>query len=566
MMPNVTQTVFDRAREHTRDVHFWHSKATVDTWPAANLLSMARACAARFSAADIGKGDRVAICLPTSPEKVACIIAVWGCGATVIVLPYAAHFGSDKLQPRKLGDILHLVQPQLLVHDENMPHTAAALVPKRLTRDELSEGTTFSGSGAASEGPDFPITPEIQSPALIQLTSGSTGLPKGVLLTHGQIAANCAAIQQCVQMHEHDHVISWLPINHDMGFSAITISLWTRATLTLIAPQRFVRAPMTWLDAISTQRGTVSPNPAFAYTLLSKYVGRFKPSQLDLSCWRYAWAGAEPVFDKHLRVFTDAFAPFGLRDTVLKPAFGMAEAVVAVTCALPAKPYLTLHIDAALFRQERRIKTSPPFAQGTIAFVSNGPPLANMAIKIVDAQGGDLGEAVEGRLMISGASVATGYLNGVDSENFYEGGWFDTGDLGFLVDGELYISGRAKDLIIRGGVNVSPQHVEWAIEQLLELRPGQVAAFSVIDTTTAKEEVVVVIGKRVIAENLAELKANIALISAEHAGVQIDRIVFTASANLPKTTSGKVQRARARQMYLTCEFDENRNGIEMETV
>ena len=161
--------------------------------------------------------------------------------------------------------------------------------------------------------------------------------------------------------------------------------------------------------------------------------------------------------------------------------------------------------------------------------------------------------------------MATGYLNGVDGEYFYEGGWFDTGDLGFLVDGELYISGRAKDLIIRGGVNASPQHVEWAIEQFLELRPGQVAAFSVIDTTTAKEEVIVVIGKRITAEHLAELKANIARVSAEQAGVQIDRVVFTASARMPKTTSGKVQRALARQMYLNRDFDETDDATELET-
>ena len=271
------------------------------------------------------------------------------------------------------------------------------------------------------------------------------------------------------------------------------------------------------------------------------------------------------MFDKHLRAFNDAYASFGLRNTVLKPAFGMAEAVVGVTCDLPDKPYLTLHVDAALFRQERRIKPMPPSAPDTLAFVSNGPPLANMAVKIVDVQGHDLGQAAEGRLMISGASVATGYLNCVDSEHFYEGGWFDTGDLGFLVDGELYISGRAKDLIIRGGVNASPQHVEWAIEQLLELRPGQVAAFSVIDTTNAKEEVVVLIGKRIAAERLAELKANIAQVSAEQAGVQIDRVVITTSAKIPRTTSGKVQRAIARKMYLNREFDETDDQTELET-
>lgn len=555
-MRAVNHTVFDRALLRTSPVHFWYSKASVETWPAANLTALAGAFAVRFSAAGIKQGDRVAICLPTSAEKVACTIAAWGCGATVIILPYTTQGSADKPKPSKLCDVLRLVTPHVLVHDEHLPYSPVALLPQRLTRHDLAYDVDSHAAGSSTTFCAFPTKPCLQDAALIQLTSGSTGLPKGVLLSHGQIAANCTAIQHCIDMNERDHMVSWLPLNHDMGFSAITVALWTNSSLTLIPPERFVRAPMTWLEALSAQSGTVSPNPAFAYALLSKYAARFKPGDIDLSCWRYAWVGAEPVFDKHLRAFNDAFAPFGLRNTVLKPAFGMAEAVVAVTCDLPDRPYLTLHVDAALYRQEKRIKTMPPSAPGTLAFVSNGPPLANMAIKIVDAQGNDVGEAAEGRLMISGASVATGYLNGVDSEHFYDGGWFDTGDLGFLVDGELYISGRAKDLIIRGGVNASPQHVEWAVEQFLELRPGLVAAFSMINTITAKEEVVVVVGKRVLTELAGELKAQVARACAEQAGVQIDRVVFTASGKLPKTTSGKVQRALARQMYIDHEFDE----------
>ncbi len=555
-------TVFDRAIVRSQGMHFWHSKESVATWSAASLTGLASAFAARFKAKGIGAGDRIAIGLPTSPEKVACIIAAWGCGATVIVLPHAAHASADPSKPNKLVDLLNLVKPQLLVHDEHMPDSAAAQTPSRITRLELADDLAVVATNPPTTGPAFPMMPKPQDAAVIQLTSGSTGLPKGVLLTHAQIAANCAGIQQSLALTPADHGVSWLPMNHDMGLCAITVSFWADNALTLIAPERFVRSPMTWLEAISTQRGTVSPNPAFAYTLLTKYASRFKPGELDLSCWRYGWVGAEPVFDKHLRDFTDAYAPFGLRNTVLKPAFGMAEAVVAVTCDVPDRPFLSLHVDAAAFRQERRIQVMPPSAANTLTFVSNGPSLANMAVKIVDAQGRDLGEAAEGRLMISGASVVTGYLNGVDAEHFHDGGWFDTGDLGFLIDGELYISGRAKDLIIRGGANVSPQHVEWAIEQFLELRPGQVAAFSVIDTHTAKEEVVVVIGKRVVAEAMAmamamaELKTQIARACTAQAGVQIDRVVFTASAKLPKTTSGKVQRALARQMYLNRDFDE----------
>ncbi len=549
-------TVFDRALARTQDVHFWHSKTAIDTWPAAKLCALAGACAQEFDELGIRPGDCVAICLPTSPEQLACILAVWGCAATLVLLPHSSRATTESAHSSKLSDALHLVTPHLIVHDEHIPYAAVAQVKHRVTRYRIAELAEQLRPNTQVTGPSFPTKPKPDDLALIQLTSGSTGLAKGVPLTHRQIAANCAGIQQRIHLSSKDHGVSWLPTNHDMGLCAITVSNWANCALTLIASERFVRAPMTWLEAISQQRGTVSPNPAFAYTLLSKYAARLKPDEIDLSCWRYAWAGAEPVFDRHLRAFTEAFRPFGLRDTVLKPAFGMAEAVVAVTCDWPGRPYSTLHIDAALFRTSKQVKALPPGSPGTFAFVSNGPPLSNMAVKIVDEQGHDLGEAAEGRLMISGASVATAYLNGVDDHNFYPGGWFDTGDLGFLVDGELYVSGRVKDLIIRGGVNASPQQIEWAVEQFLELRPGQVAAFSVIDPVSAKEEIVVVVVKRRPADMAPELQAQLARVVVEQAGVQIDRLVLSGTVKLPKTTSGKVQRSLARQMYLNGEFND----------
>ncbi len=557
-MQTEPETVFDRALLRTRDLYFWNSKAEIDIWPAKKILGLASACATRFNEAGVRAGNRVAICLPTSPELIACLIASWGCGATFILLPYIAQGNTDRSKSSKLGKILHLIKPDLLVHDEHMPYSSDALSLQRLTKHEIEEDIASLVSNAATNVA-FPAKPELQDSALIQLTSGSTGVPKGVVITHRQLAINCAGIVDRALMNEGDHSVSWLPFNHDMGLTAITLPICANAAVTLIAPERFARTPMTWLEAMSTQRGTMTPSPAFAYTLLSRYAARFKPGELDLSCWRYGWVGAEPVFDKHLRAFTEAMRPFGLRETVLKPAFGMAEAVVAVTCNSPDRPYLAVHIDAALFMTTGKVKVLPPVTDSTqrlLSFVSNGPALDNMAVKIVNELGVDLGEAVQGHVWISGASVATAYLDGVDSGSFYDGGWFDTGDLGFLVDGELYISGRVKDLIIRGGVNASPQHVEWAIEQFLELRPGQVAAFSVIDTAGAKEEVIAIVGKRVAGNAAEAMMAQVAKVAAEQAGVQIDRVVFTASGKLPKTTSGKVQRAVARQMYLNRDFDE----------
>ncbi len=544
-------TVFDHALVRTKDFHFFHSRTEIETWSAEKLLFLARACAQLLLSKGVRQGSKVAICLPTSPELVACIIAAWGCGAAVVVLPSADKASNSEPRLSKLYRILDLIKPQLLVHTNQQLDFFSETVCERLSQSDIREA-----NGKFTYCYEFPSHPHAQDLALIQLTSGSTGLPKGVLLSHGQIAANCAALQERAAMSNLDHVVSWLPTSHDMGFNVITLSIWANSTLTLIQPEQFVRSPMVWLQAISTQRGTLSATPAFAIPLIAKYSSRLKPLEIDLNTWRYAWVGAEPVFDKHLKAFNHSLYPFGLRDSVLKPSFGMAEAVVAITCNAPGVPYLALHIDADLFRRAKEVQTMPIANDNTLTFVSNGPALNGMAVRIVDERGADIGEFFEGRLQISGASVTKGYLNNVDSEQFTKDGWFDTGDLGFVVDGELYISGRAKDLIIRAGVNVSPQHIEWAIEQNLQLRAGQVAAFSVIDPDSAKETVVVIIVKRFEATIAQELKLQLTRAVISVVGVQIDHIIFSNGVKLPKTTSGKLQRSLARQMYLNNEFSE----------
>lgn len=549
-------TVFDRAVARTSPIHFWHSKDRVDTWSATTLLALAANIASRFTDAGVRPGKRVALCLQTSPDLIASIIAAWGCGATVLLLPYRTSATLATAQRDRLPDILQVTRPEFLVHDDCFPASVASLVQTCLKPHTFASPDVLFLSDNHKPA-SFPAKPGLQNAALIQMTSGSSGIPKGIEISHFKLAVNCAGIAERSRISETDHQISWLPMNHDMGLAAFTLPTWMNASITLISPERFTNSPLTWLEALSSQKGTLSPNPAFAYALLTKYAKRFKPGDIDLSSWRFAWAGAEPVFDAHLRAFYDAFSPFGLRETVLKPSFGMAEAVVAVTCDYADRPYLALHVDAAMFRYRGRVNTVTVGTVGALRFVSNGAPLSGMRIKIVDEAGHDLGESQEGRLLIAGESVATGYLENIDSEKFDADGWFDTGDLGFVVDGDLYITGRAKDLIIRGGMNISPQHIEWEIEQLLALRPGQVAAFSVIDTTTSREEVVVVVGKKLAPAQAGQVTIDIARMSAARIGLQIDRVIFTASGNLPRTTSGKVQRSVARKMYLNNDFDQS---------
>jgi fatty-acyl-CoA synthase len=547
------RTVFERCIERTSAYHFYHSKDTVNTWQAHEILQLALACAHYFCEAGLRPGDTVATSLLTSPEKIASIIGAWGCGATVCVLPYAEKIDKANTE-NKFRDLLDLIKPKLFVHDDYSASIANQLpfqnrVNSALLLDALAKTST---SDLVSKG--FPSIPEPQHTAIVQLTSGSSGLSKGVPLTHAQIAANCAAIAQRALANATDHLVSWLPVYHDMGLGAVTLSIWADAQLTLITPKRFVQSPLSWLEALSIQRGTLSPSPAFALALLSKFATRLKPNEIDLSTWRYAWVGAEPVFDRHLKAFELAMGQFGLNNTVLKPSFGMAEAVVAVTCGDPAKPYVAVHIDKEIYNQTRQVRLTTYENESTLTFVSNGPALENLTIKIIDQNGTDLGESREGRLLIRGASVTAGYLNGADIASFAHDGWFDTGDLGFLINGELFISGRAKDLITRGGVNTSPERIEGVIEDFLDLRQGRVVAFSIINTATAKEEIVVIVSKKISESEIENSTNAIFRLTVKEVGVQIDRLIFSTASKLPLTSSGKLRRSTARQMYLNKKF------------
>jgi len=547
MTPSTHRTLLHAAHERTAPMHFWQSKASIESLSAPDIREMTGSFAKHFACLGIGRGDLVAMALPTSPSLVASVLGAWTCGAAVVLLPPELIVKTGHSNGDRLGNLLTLLRPRLLLHDSDESDRLAHLGTPLVQCNQLEPLIGMGG---------WPTRmPEIDELAVIQLTSGSTGLPKGIPITHGMLVASCRAVADRAAVDWRDHAVSWLPLSHDMGLSILTGGLWADVQLTLIPSECFVRSPTTWLEAMSQQRGTISPNPVFAYALLARLGKRLARLGLDLSAWRYAWAGAEPVFAGHLNAFVEAMRPYGFRDTVLKPAYGLAEAVVAVTCGSPGQTYRVLHIAGSLFRGSGLIRLVTEGDADAMPFVSNGHPLDNMRVRIVGEDGRDLPECMQGHVWIAGASVTSGYLQGIDADRFHAG-WFDTGDLGFMVQGELYISGRRKDLIIRGGVKVGAQQIEWVVESLLCLRAGQVAAFSHIDHDLAREQVVVVVGKRVDAHLEASTRSRMAVAVSDALGVQIDHSLFTASGLLPKTSSGKLQRGEIRAMWLNGMFAE----------
>lgn len=530
--------------DHRRSpIHLWSSREKVTSWSADELRAAANRWTCALQAHGAGPGSVVASSAPTSLALIAAILGTWQCGAAVVVLPEVN--SGDAAALRRVVDGLALLKPAVLLLDGSLPSDSLASVPAVL---HLAEPPFTVTSVTAPR----PCAPASDALALMQLTSGSTGRPKVVPISQRMLASNCEATAARLGVAPNDHMLSWLPLTHDMGFGgALCLALFSDLELTLLPTALFAQSPLNFLHAMSQQRATLSPNPPSAYALLSRLGRRAAREGIDLSQWRFAWAGAEPVFAQVLRVFEQAMQPLGLRPGVLQPAYGMAEAVVAVSFAPAGRPWRSLALYARALREQGVVLPHEADAEASddvIELVSNGAPLDGMQVQARDEAGHPLPPGWLGTLWIHGHSVAPGYLHQEEPERFADD-WCNTGDRGFLWDGEVYVTGRAKDIVARGGVKVGAHEIEAAAEAALHLRPGRVAAFAHLDHAHGRETVVVVIARRFDGEEPA-MQRRVAEAVLSRCAVAIDACVFTAAGPLPRTTSGELQRGLVRDYWL----------------
>ncbi|MDF5758944.1 fatty acyl-AMP ligase [Spongiactinospora sp. TRM90649] len=431
--------------------------------------------------------------------------------------------------------------------------------------DGLTILTTESlPSGGEYAGPD----PTPDDVALLQYTSGSTGNPKGVMVTHANFLANVAETEDAFPTAPESRVVSWLPLFHDMGLLlSIVFPVVQRVPAYLMAPEAFIRRPARWLEAVSKYRGTHAAAPSFAYELCVRAAaeGKVDPS-LDLSSWRMAANGAEPVRWHTVRGFVEAFAPLGLRATTMCPGYGLAENTLKATASTAGEvPHaLWVSADALLAGRVEILAEDDPAAKPV---VSCGAPSAATRVRIVDP--GTLTPCEEGfvgEVWIDGPCVAAGYLGRAaeTAETFMahitgepaDVTYLRTGDLGFMVNGELFVAGRLKDMIIRKGRNYYPQDIELSAEGSAEgLRPNCAAAFSV--DNGEREELVVVVeadGRALRAGGAQALRDRVRHAIFNDHRLKTDEVVLVRRGVLPKTTSGKVQRRACRKNYLDGEL------------
>ncbi|MEU7839043.1 MULTISPECIES: fatty acyl-AMP ligase [unclassified Nonomuraea] len=416
---------------------------------------------------------------------------------------------------------------------------------------------TLAG-GAVARCPDPGDT------ALLQYTSGSTGDPKGVMVTHANFLSNLAETEELWPCGLDATVVSWLPLFHDMGLLfGVLLPLWAGAPCYLMPPEAFIRRPARWLEAISRFGGTHAAAPSFAYDLCVRAAAEGRTSGVgDLSSWRIAANGAEPVRWRTIQAFTETFAAYGFRPEAMTPGYGLAENTLKATGGSPDRAPTVLWLSAKALGAGLA-EIADPAAPGATPIVSSGVPVLSTKVRIVGPDTlAELPPGHVGEIWVSGPCVAAGYLGrpGLSEETFRARvrgePHLRTGDLGFLHEGELYVTGRLKDVIIRKGRNHYPQDLELSVESVLPgLRPNCAAAFSVDDGTRELLVIVVEADGRVLNTHGAQaLRERVHDVVREDHRLTPDDVLVVRRGALPKTSSGKIQRSACRKHYVAGKF------------
>ncbi|MBI3160569.1 MAG: AMP-binding protein [Chloroflexi bacterium] len=516
---------------------------------AAQFHRRAGGAAAALKAAGIGPNDLVVLVLRHSEELLS---AFWGAlylGAVPSIFPFL----TEKLDPG-----LYLERVQTLVS-----HSGAKAV---ITYAEFLGTLTGLLKAAGCRVLDIAGMPEAETDvepavdfggeriAFLQHSSGTTGLQKGVALSHRAVLNQIAAYGDAIGLNEQDVIVSWLPLYHDMGLIAgFVLPIVTGAPLVLMSPFHWVRDPKILLWAIHRHKGTLCWLPNFAYNHIARTARPGGLEGLDLRTWRMAVNCSEPVYHASHRLFLEKMTPYGFRPEALAVSYAMAENTFAVTQTAPGQPPRLDWVKTAVLQEQRRAETADPESTGATPMVSCGPPIANSRIQVWDGEGRPMPERQVGELAVQSDCMLSGYYKRPDLDGeALKDGWYLTGDMGYMAGGEVYITGRKKDLIIVGGKNVYPQDLEAVANHTPGIVPGRAVAFGLLDERIGSEAVVMVAerlngdGGREVDEIERDLRQRI----VQQTEVTLADVRLVDGRWLIKTSSGKLARGDNREKYL----------------
>ncbi len=524
--------------------------------PNGELLSQAAAVALSLQQRRLRAGDRVALMLPTSADFFFCFLGAMLAGG--IPVPIYPPFRADRIEEyaARQAAILRNAEVRWLITFARAARLAHLLKPRVPSLEAVLTATQLTARTADATA----VTPvravRGEDLAFLQYTSGSTGHPKGVMLTHANLLANIRAICEAVGLRPDDVGVSWLPLYHDMGLIGTwLLPLYAGIPTVVMSPLAFLTRPARWLWALHHHRGTLTAAPNFAFELCARKLDDRELAGLDLRHVRAALNGAEPVHPETLRRFTERFAPYGWRHEMHLPVYGLAEATLAVTIPPLGRQPVLDRIERDTFqRTGRAVPAASNSTARVLTWVSCGRPIPQHEVRIVDDHGQELPERIEGRLWFRGPSATQGYFRNLSAtlEMSREGGWLDSGDRAYRVGEEIFITGRAKDVIIKAGRNITPQEIEELVGEVPGVRPGCVVAFGVPDERAGTERLV--IAAEVRPEHLhqrAQLAARISHHVAEVLGLPPDHIELLPPQTIPKTSSGKLRRSETKRLYLS---------------
>ena len=523
------------------------------------LAQASRRVAAGLQQRGLAPRQTVAIMLPTSADYFYVYFGILLAGGVPVPIYPPARLAQIEEHVRRHGRILANARAAMMVTVRQGRGVARLLQAQVETLRAVVSADELLEAGEALQ----PVAIDASDTAFIQYTSGSTGDPKGVVLTHANLLANLRAMGPALGIRPDDVFVSWLPLYHDMGLIGAWLgTLYYGLPLVVMSPLAFLARPARWLRAIQDYRGTLSAAPNFAYELCARKIDDAELQGLDLSSWRLAANGAEAVLPETLARFRDRFAPYGLRPSAITPVYGLAECSVGLAFPPPGRGPRIDAVRRDAFVAEGQALPAGDDDPTALRFVSCGHAIPGHALRVVDAQGRPVAERLEGRLEFQGPSATAGYLdNPKATAQLLRDGWLDTGDRAYLADGELFITGRVKDIVIRGGRNIYPHEVEEVVSEVAGVRKGCVAVFGSVDPAGGTERLVVLAETRERApESRERVRAAVADRVFGALGEPADLIVLAPPHTVLKTSSGKVRRSACRELFESGQVGARQHG------
>lgn len=546
--PTLVHALHAAPASETRGFHFVSGRGEDVRLSYAELAAEADRLALKLREAGATPGERIGLIFPDPRDFVVSFFGALRAGLVPVPMYPPLSMGKLDAYMDSATRILLTAGARRLLVADSMAKLMWALVGSA----KLADLHTVSGLAGPAKPMELPL-PEPGDVCFLQFTSGSTSDPKGVVVSHANLMANtrAQAVDGAALDPETDRLVSWLPLYHDMGLIGFVVTPVVMGMDTWLIPtMSFVRQPNLWMETVHRVGGTISFAPNFAFALAARRATDEHLARWDLSKLRLVGCGAEPIQAGTLRNFHTVFAKAGMPATAALPAYGMAEATLAVSFKPRDNEFRSLRVDAVELCESGRVVEVPAeFSGPTQEFVSCGHVLPHHRVDIVDDAGALLGEGVEGELVVYGPSVTAGYYeNPASTAASFVGGGVRTGDLGFVHDGELYVSGRLKDLVILNGKNVHPQSIEWVAAEVPGVRRGNVVAFSRPGENT--EELVLAVERSTDGPAPDVLAKAVAAHVQESMGLAVADVVVIQAGALPKTSSGKLQRRKTRDHYL----------------